>query len=259
MNNKSIILMTFVLSNCGCVSNTDHTLSPPSDTQWVNVEVQNPSPYTKPFPLEVRYISHKCLKKRVSGVDGSVITEPSYNVIKIPLQQRDNDLWKAKVAMTGGGSCNWTLSALNLGIEYIDATHLGKDLVPGTAVGATIAFDDDASRNGKFDTVSGNQLNYAPIYYPLIIKWSQQKNSTTPDKLYLFGKRSAFYDARLYLNTKKSALVKYKPYIQESKKVEMLFPYEKKHGSMYTIIYPNGEKVFSKKINPDFNKLEAMK
>jgi len=52
-----------VLVLCSCARAMDKTLSPPSDTQWVNVKVQNPSPYTKPFPLEVRYISHKCLKK----------------------------------------------------------------------------------------------------------------------------------------------------------------------------------------------------
>ncbi|MEG5687309.1 hypothetical protein UXO04_26445, partial [Enterobacter kobei] len=96
------------------------------------------------FPLEVRYISYECKKKRISGFDGSVITEPSYNVIGIPMQQESGDIWKAKVAMTGGGSCKWTLSAVNLGIEYIDATHLGKDLVPGTAVGVSLAFDNDA-------------------------------------------------------------------------------------------------------------------
>ncbi|EOL9022163.1 hypothetical protein ACP6QU_000037 [Cronobacter dublinensis] len=84
----------------------------------------------------------------MSGFDGSVITEPSYNVIGIPMQQESGDIWKAKVAMTGGGSCKWTLSAVNLGIEYIDATHLGKGLVPGTAVGVSLAFDNDASRNG---------------------------------------------------------------------------------------------------------------
>lgn len=50
--------------------------------------------------------------------------------------------------MTGGGSGKWALSAITLGIKYISAAHLGKDLVPGTAVGVTLAFDNDASRNG---------------------------------------------------------------------------------------------------------------
>ncbi|EGO6385635.1 hypothetical protein IUZ13_004920, partial [Escherichia coli] len=151
-NQSKIILISLVLfSSTGCSINqtVNKTLSPPADTKWVNFEVKNPSQYTKPFPLEVRYISHECMKKRISGADGSVITEPSYNVIGIPMQQESGDVWKAKVALIGGGSCKWTLSAVNLGIEYIDATHLGKDLVPGTAVGVSLAFDNDASRNGQ--------------------------------------------------------------------------------------------------------------
>lgn len=132
----------------------DKTLSPPADTKWVNFEVKNPSQYTKPFPLEVRYISYECMKKRISGFDGSVVTEPSYNVIGIPMMPRSGNIWEAKVAMTDGGSCKWTLSAVNVGVEYIDAAHLGKDLIPGSAVGGTVAFDDDASRNGQFEIIS---------------------------------------------------------------------------------------------------------
>ncbi|EJT6060872.1 hypothetical protein N3L82_004917, partial [Escherichia coli] len=131
----------------------DKKLSPPGDTKWVNIEIKNPSPYTKPFPLSVRYISYECQKKRISGFDGSVVSEPGYNVKEIPMQQERGDIWKAKVAMTGGGSCNWTLSAVTLGIEYTDATHLGKGLVPGSAVGVRLAFDGYASRNGQFDFI----------------------------------------------------------------------------------------------------------
>ncbi|HDH1460434.1 TPA: hypothetical protein PIT96_004632, partial [Klebsiella michiganensis] len=149
-------LVLFTVAGCSMSRAVNKTLSPPADTKWVNVEVKNPSQYTKPFPLEVRYISYECMKKRISGFDGSVITEPSYNVIGIPMQQESGDIWKAKVAMTGGGSCKWTLSAVNLGIEYIDATHLGEDLIPGTAVGVSLAFDNDASRNGQYRIVQGN-------------------------------------------------------------------------------------------------------
>ncbi|CAM7109705.1 hypothetical protein ENINMM105M2_22835 [Enterobacter intestinihominis] len=80
-NQSNIILLFLVLfSSAGCsVSQTvNKTLSPPADTKWVNFEVKNPSQYTKPIPLEVRYISHECMKKRISGFDGSVVTEPSY-------------------------------------------------------------------------------------------------------------------------------------------------------------------------------------
>lgn len=65
------------------------------------------------------------------------------------MRQDSGDILIAKVAMAGGGSCKWTLSAVNFGIEYIDAILLGKDLVPSTVGGGvTLAFDNYASRNG---------------------------------------------------------------------------------------------------------------
>ncbi|WP_145567084.1 hypothetical protein [Yersinia aleksiciae] len=205
VNILTICIGALILSSCARA--TDKTLSPPSDTKWVNVEVQNPSRYTKPFPLEIIYISHKCMKERISGFDGSVIEEPSYNGIQIPLQQQgSSDIWHAKVAMTGGGSCDWTLSKLNLGIEYTDATHLRKDLVLGTAVGATIAFDSDASRNGKFSSVYGN-LNLAPKYYPYIRERNLGKKENS---LSLLGKEN-FLLLRAYDMNE----IKYAPEIDE--------------------------------------------
>jgi len=251
----AVCLSALILNSCAHAM--DKTLSLPSDTKWVNIEVKNPSQYTKPFPLEVRYISYECMKKRICGFDGSVVTEPSYNVIGIPMMQRSGDVWEAKVAMTGGGSCKWTLSAVNVGIEYIEATHLGKDLIPGSAVGVTVAFDADASRNGKFEIISGNKFNYTPKYYPVLERWSTQKNSTKSDKLNLFGEKSSFFDVRMIIKDN-DAWVNYHPTIDEDKKVEMIFPYEKKKGVAFTFVYPNGERVSSREIKPDFKKLDEM-
>lgn len=258
---SKLILLTLVLfSSAGCSisRSVNKTISPPADTKWVNFEVKNPSQYTKPFPLEVRYISHECMKKRISGFDGSVVTEPSYNVIEIPLTQRSGDIWEAKVGMTGGGSCKWTLSAVNVGIEYIDAAHIGKDLIPGSAVGATVAFDADASRNGQFEIISGNRFNYAPKYYPVLERWSTQNNSTKSDKLNLFGEKSSFFDVRLIVKDN-DVWVNYHPTIEENKKVEMIFPYEKKKGVAFTFVYPNGERVSSREIKPNFKKVDEMR
>ncbi|AVF37533.1 hypothetical protein [Rahnella sikkimica] len=247
-NTLTICISAFILSSCARA--TDKTLSPPSDTQWVNVEVKNPSQYTKPFPLEVRYISHTCLKKRISGVDGSVITEPNYNVINIPLQQGANDLWKAKVAMTGGGACERTLSAFNVGIEYIDATHLGKDLVPGTAVGATIAFDDDASRNGQFTSVQGD-INISAKYYPYIREINISEKIKT---LSLLGKQS-FMSFRSINSTH----IIFSPKIDERKIVKFIEPENKIDGVYAKIVYPDGSIAPERTFFPDFDKVDQMK
>lgn len=261
MNNtmKPLALLLSVLCNNGCAGTLDRALAPPSDTQWVNVEVKNPSPYTKPFPLEVVYISHKCMKSSINGVDGSREEKPAYNGAKVPLQRQGNsDVWRAKVAMNGGGSCEWKLSEFNLGIEYIDATHLGKDLVPGTAVGATIAFDDSAAQDGKFDHVVDNKLNYNPKYYPFIKRWSGTKNSSESDKLYLFGKESSFWNVYINSNPKKNIVIEFTPSIDEKKIIEIKFPYKKTKGAMFELLYPNGDNVKTKNANPDFEKVDKM-
>ncbi len=254
-NQSKIILLSLVLfSSAGCSISraVNKTLSPPPDTKWVNVEVKNPSQYTKPFPLEVRYISYECMKKRISGFDGSVITEPSYNVIGIPMQQESGDIWKGKVAMTGGGSCKWMLSALNLGIEYIDATHLGKDLVPGTAVGVSLAFDNDASRNGQFYMETGNRLKLAPNYYPLI---HTNKRIQEKGALELFGKED-FIQKRIIFNINNDVIVIFLPKLDESKIVKMVAPVEYRVGAYYKIIYPDGTVVSDGSTHPDIKIME---
>ena len=252
-NQSKIILLSLVLfSSSGCsISRTvNKTLSPPPETKWVNFEVKNPSQYTKPFPLEVRYISYECMKKRISGFDGSVITEPSYNVIGVPMQQESGDIWKAKVAMTGGGSCKWTLSAVNLGIEYIDATHLGKDLVPGTAVGVSLAFDNDASRNGQYRAVHGD-LKLSPKYYPYIIKWRLIRNR---NDLTLLGS----HDFSLYHIVDASNII-FEPLLDEGKITQYIEPEKKIKGIHSKIIYPDGSIISDGTVFPDFDKVDKMK
>ncbi|KLW92253.1 hypothetical protein SP99_02473 [Enterobacter sp. BIDMC92] len=165
---NKLFLSTLVLFIVGCVNADDRTLSPAANTQWVNVEVRNPSHYTRPFPLEVLYISTTCKRNLMSMRDGKHYEKVGYNPVKIPLQkQNDSNIWIAKIAKDGGGQCNWKLSEFNLGIEYVGVTHLGKELVPGTAVGATNAFDDNATKNGQFKIVHGDVM-LSPIYYPYI-------------------------------------------------------------------------------------------
>ena len=158
--NLFILLPAVFLLN-GCAQATDRTLSPPSNSDWINVEIKNPSPYTKPFPLEVLYVSTTCKRELMSMRDGQHYEKVGLNPIKIPLQEKNSSgVWIAKIAKDGGGKCNRKLSEFNLGIEYVDTTHLGKGLVPGTVVGATIAFDDNATKNGLFKVFENSELFY---------------------------------------------------------------------------------------------------
>lgn len=165
------------------------------------------------------------------------------------MQQESGDIWKAKIAMTGGGTCKWTLSAVILGIEYINATHLGKDLVPGTAVGVSLAFDNDASRNGQYRSAQGD-LNLSPKYYPYI----RERNIAEKTKsLSLFGEED-FILLRISIINK----VFYHPVIDELKVVKYIEPEKKIEGIYSEIIYPDGSVVSDGTVFPDFYKVEKM-
>ncbi|MEY8713612.1 hypothetical protein [Mangrovibacter phragmitis] len=246
---KWVILPLAVLLLSACTPVINRKLSPPENTQWVNIEITNPSPYTQPFPLEVRYISNKCQKKRISGFDGSVISEPSYGAVHVPMQQ-NGDIWSGKVAITGGGICKWTLSAITFGIEYIDATHMGKDLVLGTAVGATFAFEHSAVRNGVFEHLSNSDVTLSPIYYPVI---KTNKLIRQNDSLHLFGKDD-FIKKRM-LNLSQTVNIKFNPVLDESKIVRMVAPEKHIVGEFYKIIYPDGTVVSDGSIHPDIRKM----
>ncbi|MCX8955735.1 hypothetical protein [Erwinia psidii] len=249
--NLFILLQAVFLLN-GCAQATDRTLSPPPNTEWVNIEIKNPSPYTKPFPLEVLYVSTTCKRKLMSMRDGEHYEKVGLNPIKIPLQEKNSSgVWIAKIAKDGGGKCNWKLSEFNLGIEYVDATHLGKGLVPGTAVGATIAFDDNATKNGRFKVFEGSELVLSPVYYPLI---DSNKDINVNDTLNLFGEKD-FMQIKM-VSPAQAIQVIFKPTLDESKLVKMIAPKEHKVGVNYKIIYPDGSVVSDGTTHPDVNKLK---
>ncbi|MEY8713613.1 hypothetical protein [Mangrovibacter phragmitis] len=245
----SVLGILFV-SGCTVSRPVNRTLSPPENTQWVNIEIANPSPYTQPFPLEVRYISYKCQKKRISGFDGSVISEPSYGSVRVPMQQNGN-IWRGKVAITGGGICKWTLSTITFGIEYIDATHMGKDLVPGTGVGATFAFDGDALRNERFYIEKGNDIKIESDYYPLV---HSNKRIHGNDMLEIFGEED-FLKKRLIYDVGDDVFISFLPKLDESKQVRLVAPEKYKVGEFYKIIYPDGAVVSDGSIHPDIRRM----
>ncbi|NLS55074.1 hypothetical protein [Hafnia alvei] len=249
--NLFIFLQVVFLLN-GCAQATDRTLSPPSNTEWVNIEIKNPSPYTKPFPLEVLYVSTTCKRKLMSMRDGQHYEKVGLNPIKIPLQEKNSSgVWIAKIAKDGGGKCNWKLSEFNLGIEYVDTTHLGKDLVPGTAVGATIAFDDNATKNGRFKVFENPELVLSPAYYPLV---QTNKRISANDMLNLFGEND-FMQIKM-VSPAKAIQVIFKPTLDESKLVKMIAPKEHKVGAFYKIIYPDGTVVSDGTTHPNVNRLK---
>ncbi|HDG1678387.1 TPA: hypothetical protein PFE09_003253, partial [Kluyvera ascorbata] len=128
--------------------------------------------------------------------------------------------------------------------------HLGKDLVPGTAVGVLLAFDNDASRNGQFTFVTGD-VDLSPKYYPYI---REKKMGGVENSVSLFGKKDF-----LSLRVGGISFVKFSPEIDEGKIIRFV-GLEKKIKDKYPkIIYPDGSVAPEKTLFPDFDKVDKMK
>lgn len=249
----------FIFLMSGCANTTDRKLSPPSDTQWVNVEVKNPLSYTRPFPLEVLYTSNKCKRELMSMRDGKRYEKVGYNTIKIPLQQQGaSNIWLAKLAINGGGSCDWMLSEFTLGIEYTDAKKFGNDLVPGSAVGATFVFGDTMSSR-HFFKLFDSDITLKPKYYPYIKRYSRIKGGAEKDMISLFGDNTDFPDYHVNLKRQEGINVVYSPVVNEYKIAEIIFPYQKGKGEHTKIVYPDGSFTADGRIYPDFKKMEGIK
>ncbi|MDP9568650.1 UNVERIFIED_ORG: hypothetical protein J2806_004334 [Kosakonia oryzae] len=84
---SKVFLSTLTFFIVSCVNADDRTLSPPSNTEWVNIEIKNPSSYTKPIPLEVLYVSTTCKRELMSMRDGQHYEKVGYNPVKNPTSE----------------------------------------------------------------------------------------------------------------------------------------------------------------------------
>ncbi|WP_048638251.1 hypothetical protein [Brenneria goodwinii] len=236
-----------------CSPKRDFTLSPPANTQWVDIEVVAPL-NTTAFPLNALYRSSVCLHERRQA-DMSKVKSRGYNPVHMALQpDAGGRVYRQRVALDGGGPCEWKLSMITLGIEYSRTDHLVKDAEVGTAVGLKVAFDNEASNNGYYEPVK-NELTHSSVYYPVELNWNE---ANKPLELYLFGEHS-FYPYRMFIDKGVSGKIKFSPVVDESKLVRQISPKGNKVGVYFKIIYPDGTETANPNNRPDYNKLKNMK
>ncbi|MCG8159130.1 hypothetical protein JMY81_23555 [Brenneria goodwinii] len=194
-----------------CAPKRDFTLSPPANTQWVDIEVVAPL-NTTAFPLNALYRSSVCLHERRQA-DMSKVKSRGYNPVHMALQPHAaGRVYRQRVALDGGGPCEWTLSMITLGIEYSRTDHLVKDAEIGTAVGLKVAFDNEASNNGYYAPVH-NELIYSLVYYPYI----RESYLGKPERsLSLYGEKS-FMPYRITIDTDKNGKIVFLPTVDEKK------------------------------------------
>lgn len=132
-----------------CTSQPDYTLNSPASSEWVTVLVKLP-PETEVVPIDVLYRSEKCQRE---VYDEKTESHISMDRAKNPrlvrmIQQGRSNIWKSRIALNGGGKCEWKLSAIRIDIQPVKNVPMvaGKSIIPTSYV---FGFDDEAYGGGE--------------------------------------------------------------------------------------------------------------
>ncbi|MFD3227298.1 hypothetical protein, partial [Rahnella aceris] len=168
--NKNYAVISFIVLLYGCDNTPDRTLSPPQNAKWIDVVFTLPAD-TVLLPMEVLYRSDKCKTVRYNS-SNEPHDIPGYNDFEKPFgQQGSSNIWRAHIAIDGGGKCQWQLNSIKVSFRIADNNPLvqGKK---GFATNYIFDFDDygfsDGYGTGRAIMVSGN-LELKTDFFPMVI------------------------------------------------------------------------------------------
>ncbi|MCT8248198.1 hypothetical protein [Proteus faecis] len=111
-----------IIQGCAPRSDKNKTLSPSADTEWVTIGIKLPEGI-EALPLNVLYRSDICQRAQYNSA-GEKYYIPGFNPKTIALkQQGSSDIYQTKIALNGGGSCQWQLSEVWMEIQPVKSAH----------------------------------------------------------------------------------------------------------------------------------------
>ncbi|MEX5685301.1 hypothetical protein [Pseudomonas silesiensis] len=242
-------LLLFSLNGCAL----NRGLSPPTGGEHVSMTVKVPQDLAAE-PMQVIYRSEKCTIKR-SGPDWSSYEENGYLATTVqPQQQGHSELYEAKLAIKGGGGCQWRLSNVTFGVTYAKTTHFGENVKAGPGGGVIVMFDHHLpQRRSVFEPtieVSGDLL-IRKDYYP----WINEQFIGGHEKLaWLVGEGGIY----TYYRAPNARKVTFEPLLHAEYMVYSEGPKVKKKGNRNHFSYSDGSVVVGGS-DPSFKKLQAIR
>ncbi|WP_240156270.1 hypothetical protein [Pantoea stewartii] len=238
----------------GCDNRPDRTLSPPEDAKWVTVTFRVPGGITLK-PAEQLYRSAQCKSVRYNS-SNEPHDIPGYNDVEQSFSsQKGSDIRRLRVAVDGGGPCQWQLNSLMVSFRIAGDNPLvkGKEVIDNSYI---FDFGDyglsDGYGTGRAKVFSGERLALKTDFFPMVVHHIDNKLD-----LSLFGgdtRREQWRRRYKIVNAKR---IDIETQIHLTKVVELVPP-AIRPGNL-TATYPDGSSEEIPYIYPDYNKLLSMK
>ncbi|MFT0521565.1 hypothetical protein [Pseudomonas faucium] len=241
------LLLCFSLAGCAI----DKSLSPAMDGEQITVTLKVPEELVA-REMQVIYRSKLCTFTDHSA-SGVPYQRDGYQRTDIqPVRQGQSDLYEAKLAVDGGGSCQWRLSNVTFGVRYKDPTLFGEDVVYGSGGGVVVIFDNNNSGRGGADKKVEGDLILKQDYYPWIHEryiGGYRKSVSLKGEGYIY----AMYQAV------RARYVHYEPVVHSDFAARSVGLKEQRVGARIIIHYPDGSSSPEIQAEPSFQKLQAIR
>lgn len=248
----AFITVTSLIS--GCDNKPDLALSPPSNAKWVEVAFKTPDGMILQ-PAELLYRSEKCKTVRYNSsnephnIRGYNDTEKHFST------QTAKGVQTLRVALEGGGSCQWSLNSLRISFKLKNDNPLtfSKDVIDTNYI---FDFDDyglsDGYGTGEVKNFHGD-INIKTDFFPSIFI-NKMFNKTT---LRFFGGDTKHHEwSRRYMVIDAN-YIKIEPAVHYNLPVKIESPNPPPGNFVAT--YPDGSTEEIPNIYPDYKKLISMK
>jgi hypothetical protein len=248
MKRTNILYLLPLLALSGCALSED--LSPPPDGKTVKIAVVKPADVDI-LPMDVIYRSEKCRDKIFTST-GAVTSRAGYHLPTVPFKsEMGSGTVSNRVALDGGGQCEWKLSNIRFQFKFSDMTKFGADIKKNIPNDIVFVFDNNSPPrgNGHYEDVYGD-IKTKNDYYPLVIY----------DRIIDHAKTLSIESERmLTYKVHDGRGVFFEPQVYSGKLVKILGP--EKISDNTISIYPDGTQTIKKKSSYplDFKKLNEIK
>ncbi|HHG8785451.1 TPA: hypothetical protein ACPYVZ_000870 [Citrobacter sedlakii] len=167
MKMTNVLYLLPLLALSGCALSED--LSPPADGKTVKVSVVKPADVDI-LPMDVIYRSEKC-RDKVFTSTGAITSRAGYHLLTVPFKpETGSGIVSNRVALDGGGQCEWKLSNIRFQFKFSDMTKFGADIKNNIPNDIVYVFDNNPPPrgNGHYEDVYGD-IKIENDYYPLVI------------------------------------------------------------------------------------------